>query len=90
MSTIEQPALWIDTMPDLPGIVHGIKSLSPCVIQCDGCGKTDTGDKIALTAILSDISFNPRVLDSDRRRMCAACWKIAGWVDDVSRGWQHI
>lgn len=62
------------TLPDLPGTVHGIKSLDPCIIQCDGCEKTDQGDSIALTVILSDIRFDPHHPD-DHRRMCADCWK---------------
>lgn len=67
-------------MPDLPGVVHGIISLDPPMIQCDGCGKIDTGERLAMAVILSDIKFNPRA-EREGVRMCTPCWEDAGWVD---------
>lgn len=61
--------------PDLPGYVHGIVSLDPPGIQCDGCGRVDTCPTVALAVLRSDIGF----LDRDsRRRMCRNCWQAEG------------
>lgn len=61
--------------PTLPGHVHGIVGIDPPEIQCDGCGRIDTGERLAMTAIRSDIRF----LDgSSRRRMCTPCWEAEG------------
>ena len=77
MSTVEQPTLpGIGLLPDLPGYVHGIKSVDPPRIQCDGCGKVDEGQKLGLTILLSDIRFRPRwIRADDNRRMCEPCWE---------------
>ena len=64
-----------DIMPDLPGYVHGIKSVDPPIIQCDGCGLVDEGepgDRIGFHIVMSEIKFNPR--GRARVRMCKACW----------------
>lgn len=77
MSRVDQPTLpGIGLLPDLPGYVHGIKSVTPPRIQCDGCGKVDEGTKLALTILLSDIKFRPTFAGrGDGRRMCSPCWE---------------
>ena len=72
-------------LPDLPGKVHGIKSISPCVVQCDGCALVVEGDHLGFTVLTCGIIFNTRLPD-DGRRMCANCWKGAGWVEEYG-GW---
>ncbi|AMM22846.1 hypothetical protein AX769_22205 (plasmid) [Frondihabitans sp. PAMC 28766] len=69
--TTREAGLW----PDVPGLVHGIVSVSPPVVQCDGCGARFTGGTLALTVILSGITFHPDALGrGEGRRMCRACW----------------
>lgn len=70
-----------ELLPDLPGKVHGIVSLDPPTVQCDGCGMLYRRSSLALAVLTSGITFNPRD-DSDRRRMCLDCWSAAGWVVD--------
>lgn len=72
-------------LPDLDGLVHGIVSLNPPTVQCDGCGALCSNKSLALTVLTSGIIFNPR--ENDGRRMCATCWRAAGWIDDNQRGW---
>jgi len=75
---MSQPAFPL--LPDVPGLVHGIVSLDPPTIQCDGCGKTYSHPKVGLAVILSGIRFKPRRIDryGDRRRMCDECWEAEG------------
>lgn len=62
-------------LPDVPGKVHGIVSLDPPTIQCDGCGATFSQPKLAMAVLLSGIRFDPRRYGrGDRRRMCTTCW----------------
>ena len=63
---------------DLPGYAHGIVSLDPPTVRCDGCAATYTGRTLALTILTSGIKFNPR-LEHDKRRLCLDCAKEAGW-----------
>lgn len=62
-------------MFDVPDVVHGIKSLTPPTIQCDGCGDTVTGPKLGLLIVTCGIEFRPvRYHQGDTRRMCRTCW----------------
>ncbi|GAA1450389.1 hypothetical protein ACFP47_10285 [Nesterenkonia lacusekhoensis] len=89
MTTVHQDALFTVTLPDEPGMVHGIKSTDPWVIQCDGCGHILTkGDREPLVIFLGRIIFNPRVYQDDPRRMCADCWRNEGWEHTPHSGWQ--
>lgn len=74
MSYTEPPLI---PLPDLPGKVHGIVSLTPPTIQCDGCLTTFTHQRLAMAVILSGIRFRAR--GDDRRRLCRECAKEAGW-----------
>jgi hypothetical protein len=66
-----------DLLPDVPGLVHGIKSVNPPKVQCDGCGHIATGDRLNLVILTCGIRFNPHV--GDGRRLCRDCAKEAGW-----------
>lgn len=66
--------------PDLPGKVHGIVSLDPPTVQCDGCGWTYSRTNLGLAVLTSGINFNPRL--NDGRRLCAGCRKAEGWGED--------
>jgi hypothetical protein len=59
------------TFPDIPGYVHGIVSLEPPKVQCDGCGLVATGAWLNLLILTCGIKFNPR--SGDGRRLCAGC-----------------
>lgn len=72
-----------DLLPDVPGLVHGIVSLDPPTIQCDGCGHlyvhTD-GGTLAVAIIRSGINYYPMRYNlpadhplHDQRRLCADC-----------------
>lgn len=88
-TTAPQDALFPMALPDQPGMVHGIKSTDPWVIQCDGCALTLTkGEREPLGIFLSRIVFNPRVYQDDPRRLCADCWRAAGWTRAPHTGWQ--
>ena len=74
-------------LPDVPGKVHGIVSLDPITIQCDGCAKLADhrtlglpGDHHNLTILTCGIVFNPALYPDDDRRLCRDCAKEAGWV----------
>lgn len=69
-------------LPTVPGKVHGIVSLDPPMVQCDGCGLVASERSLALTVILSGIRFNRGLYDSgiDKRRLCLGCADEAGWV----------
>jgi len=58
-------------MPDLPGIVHGLVSLDPPKVQCDGCGLVVTGENLAMTVLFGGIRFDFR--DGYTRRLCDDC-----------------
>lgn len=76
----------LPVMPDLPGYVHGIKSINPWIVQCDGCGGTRSGAKASEAILGRDrIEFNPRA-NTPEIRMCHACWIEAGWHDEYT-GW---
>lgn len=74
-------------LPDLPGKVHGLVSLDPPTVQCDGCGMLYSRPHLGLAVLTSGITFNSHD-DGDHRRMCVKCWDEAGWVED-SRGWHQ-
>lgn len=93
-TTTAQTAIYTGTelLPDLDPerYVHGIKSLEPPIVQCDGCGKTHSESKLSLTILLSHIVFNPRTPADSHRRMCGDCWLEAGWRFSPSEGWTHV
>lgn len=77
MSHVQPPPV---PLPDVPGKVHGIVSLDPPMVQCDGCLKTHTERTLSLTILLSHILFNPRQYHhGDQRRLCRECAREAGW-----------
>ena len=65
-------------LPDVPGRVHGIVSLDPPTVQCDGCCATYTARTLARAVLDSEFHFNPR-RKYDHRRLCRDCAKEAGW-----------
>lgn len=69
-------------LPDLVGIVHGIKSMSPWTLQCDGCRKVIVKPAgVALIVFLRRMQFL-NYGSGDHRRMCTACWAAEGIHDD--------
>lgn len=59
-------------LPTLPGMVHGIVGRDPWVVQCDGCGGTETSEHLILAVHYAE--FNPRLYGKgDRRRLCDDC-----------------
>ncbi len=79
-------------LPTVPGKVHGIVSMDPVTVQCDGCGLRltwrdlversggrYTTDRPGLVIICGGIDFNPRLAGVDDRRLCRDCAKQAGW-----------
>ena len=62
-------------LPDVPGKIHGIVSLDPPTVQCDGCCATYTGRTLARAVMFH---FSPR-REHDDRRLCRDCAKAAGW-----------
>jgi len=74
MIALQQEILLVP-MPDLPGIVHGLVSIDPPKVQCDGCGLVVTGESLAQTVLLSGVRFDVR--DSYTRRLCDDCRAFA-------------
>ena len=66
-------------LPDVPGRAHGIVSLDPPTVQCDGCCATYTGRTLARAVLGSGFHFNPALYPGDKRRLCRDCAKEAGW-----------
>ena len=91
MTTAQQDALFTVTLPDAPGMVHGIKNTDPWVIQCDGCGHILTkGERESLVIFLGRIIFNLQH-DGGKARMCPDCWKHHGWIDrSPHAGWERL
>lgn len=73
-------------LPDLPGIVHGIKSAGPdWSVQCDDCLTVFRGTWL-LTVAQSAI-FNTRATGAEQGlRLCAGCWQARGWEEN-HKGW---
>ena len=67
---------------DLPGKVHGIKSLDPPTIQCDGCLMTATHPKATFLVQFSGIVFNLSQTLFPNRRLCPECQTAEGWAAD--------
>jgi len=63
-----QPPLVL--LPDIPGLVHGIVSLNPPTIQCDGCGITYSHPSTAHAVITSGIQFHHT---HPELRLCRDC-----------------
>jgi hypothetical protein len=60
--------------PDLPGYVHGIVSLEPPKVQCDGCGLVASGACLSVLILTAGIKFDPKGGPGwERRRLCAEC-----------------
>ncbi len=65
---------------DLPGYVHGIVSLDPPTVQCDGCQATYSHRRLALAVLLCGMWFSPtEAIHGDGRRLCRECARKAGW-----------
>ena len=65
------------SLPDIEGIVHGVKDLDPCTVQCDGCLTVWWGTPEI--NVLRKATF--KKLDADKgARYCSACWASRGWV----------
>ena len=60
-------------------LVHGIVSLDPPTIRCDGCGHEATGRALAMVAQHGGIEFDPARYLADPRRLCRGCRIKAGW-----------
>ena len=57
--------------------VHGIVSVDPPTIRCDGCGYEATGDRLGYLVATCGIEFNPAEYQAgrDTRRLCRTCRK---------------
>lgn len=62
----------IDTSRDVEGYVHGIVSLDPPRVRCDGCGVEAVGTRGGLSVLIltCGIEFRPGL---DGRRLCSEC-----------------
>lgn len=61
-------------LDDIPGFVHGIVSLDPPKIQCDGCRLIATGDDLNLLILTCGITFDTRGGEGwEKRRLCRDC-----------------
>ena len=81
------PDMWYadNLRPDIPGRTHGIVSVDPPGVQCDGCGYVHTAPTLALA-----VQFGPFFSTKwwgqadpslrDRRRLCDRCATKA-WRD---------
>jgi len=60
-------------LPTIPGLVDGVVSMRPPIIQCRGCGVTATGEtgKAALLILTCGIKFH--VADDYTTRLCRDC-----------------
>lgn len=75
-------------LSDLPGYVHGIKTLAPVwSVQCDDCLNVTSGEWLLMVA--KGATFNNRS-DVPHLRLCANCWGNRGWVDSSVHGWTRI
>ena len=63
----------------IPRLVHGIVSLDPPTIRCDGCGHEATSRTLAMVVQHSGIEFDPARYLADPRRLCRGCRIKAGW-----------
>ena len=71
MST--QPTLPL-LRPTVPGMVRGIVDLGPFTLQCNDCGATVTGERPAITVMLSGYHFHTCEDQSPRR--CPDCLAV--------------
>lgn len=55
----------------VPGYVHGIVSLDPPTVQCDGCGLTVPASHLNLLILTCGIEFDTH--GGDGRRLCREC-----------------
>lgn len=69
-------------LPDVPGLVHGVKGKNPWRVQCDGCLTVFSGEW--LLPVAKSAVFNNRSGSSDR--LCHPCWEERGWHDGYE-GW---
>jgi hypothetical protein len=76
---VNEPTLF-ELDASLPGYVHGIVSIDPPTVCCDGCGHTATAEKrrdLSLLILTCGIKFNPRLRGGPdkHRRLCRDCRK---------------
>ena len=71
-----QLAFELDEPTTVPGYVHGIVSIDPPQIRCDGCGHTPTGPNLNMLVLTCVIEFYP--MSHDKRRLCRECSKARG------------
>lgn len=69
-----------EILPDIPGIVHGVKSVDPYVLQCDGCLAVFVQGDAPLVTFLQDVTFH---YSQPGNRMCAVCWGAEGVTRDT-------
>ena len=77
----------VKKLPDLPGKVHGIKSMDPFTVQCDDCLDVWTAENEPMIVTARRVVFNERA--GKGLRLCMDCWRARGWIDDYF-GWKEI
>ena len=76
-----------EALPDIPGLVHGIKSEGPIwEVQCDDCLTLFRGEW--LLPVAKSATFNARS-DVKHLRLCDSCWALRGWHDTTLHGWTY-
>jgi hypothetical protein len=66
----------------MPELVHGIVSLDPPSIRCDGCGFVAVGERLAFLVLTCGIEFSTkRYGRGDDRRLCRDC-RAREWAND--------
>lgn len=69
-----------EKLHDLPGKVHGIKSMDPLTVQCDDCLEVWTAENEPMIITARRVVFNERA--GKGLRLCMDCWRARGWIDD--------
>lgn len=64
--------------PDLPGKTHGIKHVSPIIVQCDNC-RGLFSSRHSILAVRA-VYFNSRYPEKGLR-LCSGCWADRGWYE---------
>ena len=68
-------------LPDIEGIVHGVKDRDPWTVQCDDCLTIWWGTPGI--NVLRQATFKQR--DHEKgARYCSECWASRGWVEASS------
>ena len=63
-----------DQLPDMPGMIQGVKSVDPFIVQCPVCDKCYSG-----TAVLAARRVPFNVYADQTGRRCLDCWADLGW-----------